>query len=188
MQVLVFVIVPLRTFRTDPPLTLGRRASRVLVLPPIGRRAALPWMGSRSVRWSAGLAGTALLPGVGGLAGAPPAVLHLGAGVAAAGLGQARLPDRAVGGVHGGQRPVVARLRPLAVVEAAEGGAELLGHGVVYDGVDGAVGVDAGAAEEDEPVVQVGRGHEGVEEDQRAVGHPQQGEQDHHHRQHLGHL
>lgn len=76
----------------------------------------------------------------------------------------------------------------LAAVEVAEGRAKLLRHEVVDHRVDGAVGVDASAAEEKKPGVQVGGTDEGVDEHQRAVGHPQQGKQNHHHRQHLRHL
>lgn len=43
-----------------------------------------------------------------------------------------------------------------ALAQLLEGGAEFLGHGVVDDWVDGAVQVDAEAAEEQEPGVQVG--------------------------------
>lgn len=49
------------------------------------------------------------------------------------------------------------------VAQLLEGGAELLGHGVVNDGVDGAVQVDAQTAEEEEPGVQVGIVQEGVD-------------------------
>lgn len=76
----------------------------------------------------------------------------------------------------------------LALVQLPKGSPELLGHEAVDDGVDGAVQVDAQAAEEEEPGVQVGRVHEGVHHHQRAVRQPQHGEQSHHHSQHLGHL
>lgn len=69
-----------------------------------------------------------------------------------------------------------------------EGQTELLGHEVVDDGVDGAVGVDADPAEEDKPAVQVGVLHEGVHQNQGPVGHPEQGKEGHHHSQHLGDL
>lgn len=66
--------------------------------------------------------------------------------------------------------------------------AELLRHQVVDDGVDGAVGVDAHPAEEEEPGVVVRRVDEGVDHHQRSVRHPQQREEDHHHGQHLRYL
>lgn len=98
-----------------------------------------------------------------------------------------RVLDGAVGEGH----TVVGRFVgafPAAAADLAEGSAELLRHGVVYDRVDGAVEVDADAAEKQEPAVQVGSIQEGVDHHQGAVGHPQHGEQDHHHSQHLGHL
>lgn len=74
---------------------------------------------------------------------------------------------------------------PAALVELFKRHAKLLGHEVVDDGVDGAVGVDAHAAEEQEPGVVVRRVEEGVHHHQGPVRHPEQGEEDHHHRQHL---
>lgn len=53
-----------------------------------------------------------------------------------------------------------------------KGGAELLGHGIVDDGVDGAVHVDAETAEEKEPGVQVGLLEEGVDHHESPIGHP----------------
>lgn len=92
--------------------------------------------------------------------------------------------------VHrGGARGRVLSTPPLlALVQLPKGIPELLRHEVVDDGVDGAVQVDAEAAEEEEPGVQVGRVHEGVHHHQRAVRQPQHGEESHHHSQHLGHL
>lgn len=74
------------------------------------------------------------------------------------------------------------------MVQPPERRAELLRHGVVDDGVDGAIGVDARPTEEQEPGVEVGRGHKGVDQHQSPVGHPEQGEQDDDHCQHLGDL
>lgn len=80
------------------------------------------------------------------------------------------------------------RAFPPAAADLAESGAKLLRHGVVDNRVDGAVEVDADPAEQQEPVVQVGLVQEGVDHHQSAVRHPERGEQDHHHSQHLGHL
>lgn len=79
-------------------------------------------------------------------------------------------------------------LPPPTLAKFLEGLAELLGHEVVDDRVDGAVGVDADPAEEDEPAVQIGGLHEGVHQNQSPVGHPEQGKEDHHHSQHLSDL
>ncbi len=48
------------------------------------------------------------------------------------------------------------------VAEPLKSSAELLRHGVVDDGVDGAVGVNAHAAEEQEPGVEIRRIHERI--------------------------
>lgn len=69
-----------------------------------------------------------------------------------------------------------------------EGLPETLGHEGIDDGVDGAVHIDAKAAEEKEAEVEVGRAQEGIHHHQGAVGQPQQSEKDHHHSQHLGDL
>lgn len=79
-------------------------------------------------------------------------------------------------------------LLPAAPAELLEGSAKLLRHEVVDDGVDGAVGVDAHATEEEEPGVVVSWVHEAVDDHHRSVRHPQQGEEDDHHSQHLGYL
>lgn len=68
------------------------------------------------------------------------------------------------------------------MVQPPERRAELLRHGVVDDRVDGAVGIDAGSTEEQEPGVEVGRGHKGVDEHQSPVGHPEEGEENDDHR------
>lgn len=75
--------------------------------------------------------------------------------------------------VHGGggQGRVLSTLL-LALVQLPKGSPELLGHEVVDDGVDGAVQVDAQAAEEEEPGVQVRRVHKGVHHHQGAVRQP----------------
>lgn len=49
------------------------------------------------------------------------------------------------------------------MAQLLEGGAELLGHGVVNDRINGTVQVDAQTAEEEEPGVQVGIAQEGVD-------------------------
>lgn len=77
---------------------------------------------------------------------------------------------------------------PAAAVQSAEGRAKLLGHQIVNDRVDGAVGINAGPTEENEPGIQVWCADEGVDEDQGPVGHPEQGEKYNHHCQHLGDL
>lgn len=69
-----------------------------------------------------------------------------------------------------------------------EGLPETLGHEGIDDGVDGAVHVDAKAAEEKEAKVEVGRAQEGIHHHQGAVGQPQQSEKDHRHGQPLGDL
>lgn len=69
----------------------------------------------------------------------------------------------------------------LALAKLFEGGPELLRHEVVDDWVDGAVDVDAHAAEEQEPRVEVGWVHERVDHHQCPVWHPEQGEKNHHH-------
>lgn len=76
----------------------------------------------------------------------------------------------------------------VAVVQPTEGRTKLLGHQVVNHRVDGTVGIYADPAEEQEPGVQVRRAHEGVNEHQGSVRHPQQGEQHDHHCKHLGDL
>lgn len=76
----------------------------------------------------------------------------------------------------------------LAVAELLKSCAEFLWHGVVYDGVDGTVGVDAHAAEEQKPSVEVWRIHEWVHHHQSAIRHPEQRKQYHDHRQHLSYL
>lgn len=75
-----------------------------------------------------------------------------------------------------------------AFAELFEGEAKLLRHEVVDDGVDGTVGVDAHAAEEQEPRVVVRRVDNGVDHHQCSVRHPEQGEEDDHHSQHLSYL
>lgn len=75
-----------------------------------------------------------------------------------------------------------------APAQLYEGDAELLRHEVVDDGVDGTVDVDAHATEEQVPGVVVRWIHEGVGHHQCSVGHPEQGEEDHHHSEHLGDL
>lgn len=91
--------------------------------------------------------------------------------------------------VHrGGGRGRLLSTPLLTLVQLPEGSPELLGHEVVDDGVDGTVQVDAEAAEEEEPGVEVRRVHKGVHHHQRAVGQPQHGKESHHHCQHLGHL
>ena len=70
---------------------------------------------------------------------------------------------------------------PVALAELFERDAKLLRHEVVDDGVDGAVGVDAHPAEEEEPGVVVRRVDEGVDHHQGSVRHPEQGEEDDHH-------
>lgn len=72
------------------------------------------------------------------------------------------------------------RTFPPAAADLTESGAELLRHGVVDDGVDGAVEVDANSTEEQEPVVQIGLVQERVHDHQSAVRHPEQREQDDH--------
>lgn len=62
-----------------------------------------------------------------------------------------------------------------------EGLPETLGHEGIDDGVDGAVHLDAKAAEEKEAKVEVGRAQEGIHHHQGAVGQPQQSEKDHRH-------
>lgn len=87
--------------------------------------------------------------------------------------------------------PVLCRLfllLPAALAELFECHAKLLRHEVVNDGVDGAVGVDAHPAEEQKPAVVVRRVDKGVDHHQRAVGYPEQGEEDDHHHQHLCYL
>lgn len=79
-------------------------------------------------------------------------------------------------------------LLPAALTELLEGNTKLLRHEVVDDGVDGAVGVDAHATEEEEPRIVVSRVHETVDDHHRSVRHPQQGKEDDHHGQHLGYL
>lgn len=77
---------------------------------------------------------------------------------------------------------------PVALAELFERYAKLLRHEVVNDGVDGTVGVDAHTAEEQEPGVMVRWVDEGVDHHQCSVGHPEQGEEDDHHSQHLCYL
>lgn len=108
-------------------------------------------------------------------------------GKVAVSLAIGRLLDDTVGGcqaVGGGSVHAPGAAAP----QLLERGAELLRHGVVDEWVDGAVEVDAEAAEEQEPGVQVGVVQEGVDQNQGPVRQPQHGEQNHHHRQHLGHL
>lgn len=85
-------------------------------------------------------------------------------GSIAARLGGSWLSDGAEAGLNPWQRPLTT-LWLLATVQAAEGRAELLGHGIVYHRVDSTVGVDAGPTEQQEPGVKVGSGHEGVDQD-----------------------
>jgi len=99
-----------------------------------------------------------------------------------------RLLDDAVGELHAAGRRLLGVPRAAAAQQLAEGGAELLRHGVVDDRVDGAVQVDAEAAEEQEVGVLVRLVQEGVDHHQCPVRHPQQRKQDDHHGQHLGHL
>ena len=75
-----------------------------------------------------------------------------------------------------------------ALQEMSECSAELGGHGVVEDRVDGAVHIDHEATEQDEPVVGESLSGERVVDDVDAVGHPESGEQTHDDRQHLDHL
>lgn len=75
-----------------------------------------------------------------------------------------------------------------ALAELFERDTKLLRHEVVNDGVDGTVGVDAHAAEEQEPRVVVRRVDDGVDHHQCSVRHPQQGEEDDHYSQHLSYL
>lgn len=77
---------------------------------------------------------------------------------------------------------------PVALAELFESNTELLRHEVINDGVDGTVNVDAHPTEKQEPVVVVGRFDEGVHHHQRSVRHPQQGEKDDHHNEHLRYL
>ena len=72
--------------------------------------------------------------------------------------------------------------------QVLEGPAELDGHDVVEDGVDGAVDVDEGAGEHEEPQVEELVRGEGVVDDHDSVGHPQGPEHQHHHHQHADHL
>lgn len=82
-----------------------------------------------------------------------------------------RLLDDGVGERNAVRSRLLHALRA-AVTQLFESGAKLLGHGVVDDRVDGAVQVDAEAAEEQEPSVQVGLLQEGVDHHQGPVGHP----------------
>ena len=61
-------------------------------------------------------------------------------------------------------------------------------HGVVEDGVDRRVHVDHQPTEQDEPVVRVSLASERIVDDQNAVGHPQYGEKEDDHPQHLHNL
>lgn len=73
-----------------------------------------------------------------------------------------RLFDNAVGECNAVRSRLLHALGT-TVAQLFESGAELLGHGVIDDRVDGAVQVDAEAAEEQEPGVQVGLVQEGVD-------------------------
>ena len=84
-------------------------------------------------------------------------------------------------------------LRQMPAAEGApEGVTELGGEGVVEDGVDGAVDVDAGLGEHEVPEVHEGaaggEGGHGVVDHQAAPGQPQGREDRHHRYQHLHHL
>lgn len=76
-------------------------------------------------------------------------------------------------------------LLPAALAELFECNTKLLRHEVVDDWIDSTVGVDAHAAEEKEPRVEVRRVYEGVDNHHCSVRHPQQGEENDHHNQHL---
>jgi len=78
--------------------------------------------------------------------------------------------------------------RPAAEQQAAERSAELGGHGVVQDRIDGAVGVDHQATEQHQPDVLVWDGGERIVDDVGAVRQPQHGKHTHDHCQHLCHL
>lgn len=95
--------------------------------------------------------------------------------------------DSAVGEGHAVGGGFIRAFPPTAA-DLAESGTKLLRHGIVDDWVDGAVEVDADFAEKHEPAVQIGLVQEGVDHHQSAVRHPEQGEEDYHHCQHLGHL
>lgn len=72
-----------------------------------------------------------------------------------------------------------------------EGPPELDGHGVVENGVDGAVDVDHDSTEEQEPGVPVLNAGEGVVYHHHPVRHPENGENakdDNQHPHHLQHI
>ena len=71
---------------------------------------------------------------------------------------------------------------------SAERVAELDGHGVVEDRVDGAVGVDGQTTEQHQPAVLVAPTGERVVDDVRPIGQPQRCKHRDDHCQHLHHL
>lgn len=92
-----------------------------------------------------------------------------------------RILHHAVINRHVVLRRLLLFLSPVALAEFLEGDAKLLRHEVVNDGVDGAVGVDAQAAEEQEPGVVVRWVDEGVDHHQGSIRQPEEGEEDHDH-------
>ena len=89
----------------------------------------------------------------------------------------------------GGHVAIVALVGVLtAVQEAFEGSPEFDGHGVVEDGIDGAVHVDHDAAKQEEPHVEEAFRSERVVDHVDSVGHPQDGEHPDDDGQHLDDL
>lgn len=82
-------------------------------------------------------------------------------------------------------------LRLTTAQDVLEGPPELDGHGVVENGVDGAVDVDHDPTEEEEPGVPVLNAGEGVVYHHHPVRHPENGENakdDNQHPHHLQHI
>ena len=84
--------------------------------------------------------------------------------------------------------PDVGRVRLATRQLATERAAELGGHNVVEDGIDGAVGVDHQSTEKNKPEIVVAMRSERVVHDVGAVGQPQHGEHAYNNGQHLRHL